>query len=327
VEVGAVDAVAAGDEDAHEGPEIREVAVRVTLVYNPSAGDEQHEGEHLLERLEEAGYDARLVSGRKKLARKLEDPGDLVAVAGGDGSVKEVAIALAGRKVPMAILPTGTANNIAKSLGVLGRWGELIAGWPEAERRSLRVGSVTAAGGTMRFVESAGVGLFAELVSRGQEEVDDNTAGLTGHAIDRALLLLRRITEQRPPILRQVTMDAADLTGEYLMVEAMNIPLLGPNMPVAPGADCGDDLLDLVLVSERERGAIREYLSARLGGSAAPLELPVRRGRRVALQAYPTELHVDDDTWKPEGNGSERDVRIELGGDGEVVEVLVPRAD
>ena len=81
----------------------------MTLVYNPFAGDERHEGEHLLERLEEAGHDARLVSGRKKLARQLEDPGELVAVAGGDGIVKEVAVALAGRRVPMAILPLGTA--------------------------------------------------------------------------------------------------------------------------------------------------------------------------------------------------------------------------
>jgi diacylglycerol kinase (ATP) len=107
----------------------------------------------------------------------------------------------------------------------------------------------------------------------------------------------------------------------------MNIPLLGPNVPLAPGADSGDDLLDLVLVPERARSTIRDYLSARLGGAGASLELPVRRGRRVALQASPAELHVDDDTWKPEGNGSERDVRIELGGDRDRVEVLVPRVD
>jgi diacylglycerol kinase (ATP) len=305
---------------------IYEVAVQVTMVYNPSAGDERHEGEHLLDRLEEAGHDGRLVSGRKKLARQLEDPGELVAVAGGDGSVKDVAVALAGRKVPMAILPMGTANNIAKSLGVLGSVAELIGGWPEAERRILRLGSVTAAGITMPFVESAGVGLFAELVSRGAVEVDDNAAGLTGHAIDRALLLLRQITEQRPPLLRRVTLDGADLTGEYLMVEAMNIPLLGPNLPLAPGADCSDDLLDLVLVTERERAAIRDYLSARLHGSAAPLKLPVRRGRLVELQASPAELHADDEAWKHEGNGSERDVRIELGGEGDGVVVLVSRA-
>jgi len=81
------------------------MTVRVTLVYNPTAGDEQHAGEDLVEQLAEAGYDARLLSNRKKIPRRLEDPGELVVVAGGDGSVKSVALALAGRGVPMAILP------------------------------------------------------------------------------------------------------------------------------------------------------------------------------------------------------------------------------
>jgi diacylglycerol kinase (ATP) len=305
------------------------MTVRVTLVYNPTAGDEQHAGAHLVEQLADAGFDPRLVSKRKKVPRRLEDPGELVAVAGGDGSVKSVALELAGRGVPMAILPMGTANNIAKSLGIMGSVAELIAGWQRAERRRLRVGSVTGPWGMMPFVESAGVGLFAELVTRGREEVDENTAGLTGHAIDRALLLLRRITGDQAPRYREVTLDGTDLSGEYLLVEAMNIPLAGPNVALAPGADWSDDLLDLVLVTERERSALQEYLRARLGGAAAPLELPVRRGRRVMLRASPSELHVDDEAYKPEPDserpdGAEGEVRIELRDESEGVEVLMP---
>lgn len=306
-----------------------EVTVRTTLIYNPTAGDEQHAGEHLVERLGEVGYEARLVKGRKKLDRRLEDPGELVVVAGGDGSVKAVALALAGRGVPMAILPMGTANNIAKSLGIMGSVSALIAGWRGAPRRALRVGQVKGRWGAMRFVESAGVGLFADLVNRGQEEVDENAAGLTGHAIDRALLLLRQITAEETPKVRQVKLDDRDLSGEYLAVEAMNIPLVGPNVPLARGADFSDELLDLVLVTERERGALEEYLQARIGGAAAPLELPVLRGRRVVLRAWPSEMHVDDDAWAPAphsdgttGDDSEGDVSMELGA--EVVEVLVP---
>ena len=303
--------------------------MRTTLIYNPSAGDEQHTGEQLAEQLGAAGYDARLVKGRKKLERRLEDPGELVVAAGGDGSVKAVALALAGRGVPMAILPMGTANNIAKSLGIMGSVTDLIAGWRGAQRRAIRVGHVKGRWGAMRFVESAGVGLFADLVTRGQEEVDENAAGLTGHAIDRALLLLRQITAEETPKLRQVKLDDRDLSGEYLAIEAMNIPLVGPNVPLARGADFGDELLDLVLVTERERGALQEYLRARIGGAAAPLELPVHRGRRVVLRAWPSEMHVDDDAWAPAphgdgttGDDSEGDVSMELGA--EIVEVLVP---
>ena len=309
------------------------MSVRATLVYNPWSGDErQHTGEQLLEKLEAAGYEARLVSDKRMLERTLEDPGELVVVAGGDGSVKQVAIELAGRAIPMAILPMGTANNIAKSLGGLGVVDELIAGWRSAERRRLRVGSVTSRRGTMRFVESAGVGLFTELVTRGQEEVEDNAAGLTGHEIDRGLLLLRRITEEHASRYRRVTLDGNDLSGDYLLVEAMNIPLLGPNVPLAPEADSSDGLLDLVLVTGRERSGIEDYLRARLGGAAARLELPSRRGARVVLQASPAELHVDDDPWKPKppvggaaSDWPEDQVHIALGGESDAVEVLAPR--
>ena len=307
--------------------------MRTTVIYNPSAGDGRHAGEELLERFEEAGYDALLVSDKNKLERRLKDPGELVVVAGGDGSVKDVAVALAGRGIPMAILPLGTANNIAKALGIMGSVAELIAGWRGAERRRLRVGRATGRWGGLGFVESVGVGLFTELVTRGPQDVDENAAGLTGHAIDRALLLLRRIIEEQAPRARRVTLDGTDLSGEYLLVEAMNIPLVGPNVPLAPGADFSDGLLDLVLVTERERGALDDSVRARIHGAAAPLELPVRRGRRVVLRASPAELHVDDDAWKAEPHGeqpvnrhAEGEVGIGLGGEDEGVEVLVPGA-
>jgi hypothetical protein len=131
--------------------------------------------------------------------------------------------------------------------------------------------------------------------------VGDNTAGLTGHEIDRALLLLRQVVTERKPRLRGLTLDGADHTEEYLLVEAMNIRLVGPNVPLAPRADCGDDRLDVVTVTERERGVLAEYVRARLSGhGAAPPELTVRRAARVTMRASPNELHVDDAPWSPE---------------------------
>lgn len=305
--------------------------MRVTLVHNPGAGDEQHSAKRILKELAKAGYDARLHSTRKeKVEKALEDPGDLVVVAGGDGSIKKVAVAIAGRGIPMAILPIGTANNIAKSLGALGSVPELIAGWSRAERRRLAVGTVATPWGSMRFVESVGVGVFTELVTRGDSEVNESTTGLTGHAIDRALLLLQRIVAERAPRFRRLELDGADLSGDYLLVEVMNMPLVGPNIPLAPGADFGDDQLEVVTVVEREREMLAEYVRARLSGGAAPPELTTRQGRRVAMRASSGELHVDDRAWRPEqpageaapGSGpDEGEVTIALEAAG--VEVLV----
>ncbi len=304
--------------------------MRVTLVHNPGAGDERHSAKRIMKELAEAGHDARVQSTRKKrLHEALDDPGELVVVAGGDGSIKKVALTLAGTGIPMAILPIGTANNIAKSLGVLGSVRDLIEGWSDAERRRLTVGTVSSRWGTMRFVESVGVGVFTELVSRGDAEVDENTAGLTGHEIDRALQLLQRVVAERAPRLRELSLDGCDLTGEYLLVEVMNIPLVGPNIPLAPSADYGDDQLEVVTVTEAQREVLAEYVRARLAGGAAPPSLTVRRAGRVTMRASPTELHVDDGPWSPDP-GTEADPGADLG-EGEVsigleqtwVEVLV----
>ena len=61
------------------------------------------------------------------VAARLGEALDLVAVAGGDGTVGEVAEALLGTDVPIAILPTGTANVVAREYGI----GRTVA---EAER-------------------------------------------------------------------------------------------------------------------------------------------------------------------------------------------------
>lgn len=309
--------------------------MRVTLVHNPGAGDEQHSAKRILKELADAGYDARLQSTRKEgIEKALADPGDLVVVAGGDGSIKKVALAIAGRGIPMAILPIGTANNIAKSLGALGSMSELIAGWRRAERRRLAIGTVVTRWGSMRFVESVGVGVFTELVTRGDSEVNQSSTGLTGHAIDRALLLLQRIVAERAPQSRRLELDGSDLSGEYLLVEVMNMPLVGPNIPLASGADYGDGQLEVVTVTEREREVLAEYVRARLTGGAAPPELTTRRATRVAMRASPAELHVDDAAWRPEqpaGEGvpasslDEGEVTVALDDTG--VEVLVGSAD
>ena len=89
--------------------------MRVTLIYNPKAGETANpEADELMAMIRRAGHNAEYASSKgKHFKSALEAAGDLVAVAGGDGTVAKVAKVLAGRGVPMTVLPTGTANNIA----------------------------------------------------------------------------------------------------------------------------------------------------------------------------------------------------------------------
>src|SRR5690242_18538712 len=45
-------------------------------------------------------------------------PGTAIVAAGGDGTVNTIVGAVAGRDVPLAILPLGTANDLARALGL-----------------------------------------------------------------------------------------------------------------------------------------------------------------------------------------------------------------
>src|SRR4051812_14757978 len=91
------------------------ITMRVTLIYNPGAGDDDQPGAGDLERLvRAAGHEIACVSSKDAgWEAALDRPADVIAVAGGDGTVGRVARRLAGRNVPLTMLPMGTANNIA----------------------------------------------------------------------------------------------------------------------------------------------------------------------------------------------------------------------
>ncbi len=89
----------------------------------------------------------------------------LVVAAGGDGTFNEVMNGLAGGDVPMAIIPAGTTNVLAKEMkipeDVKGAVGRIIAGRP----RRLYVGGMAFPNGvTRKFFLMAGVGFDAEAV-------------------------------------------------------------------------------------------------------------------------------------------------------------------
>src|ERR1035437_1992371 len=93
--------------------------MQVTLMHNPKAGAGSPTKKQLIQEFERAGFKVDYDSTKKKSVRQaLEHAGDMVVIAGGDGTVKKIARRLIGHEVPIAILPLGTANNIAKGLGL-----------------------------------------------------------------------------------------------------------------------------------------------------------------------------------------------------------------
>jgi diacylglycerol kinase family enzyme len=302
--------------------------VRVTLVHNPGAGSQGAGDARKLEKLlRQAGYEVRYQSSKDDAWKKaLGWPTDLMVVAGGDGTVARVTRRMVGRGVPMALLPSGTANNIARSLGLLERpFEELVRGWQHARRVKLDVGVAEGPWGRRYFVEGLGLGLFATLLANPAGKSQRADAKANGNPVERALGRLQNIAARCAPIELRAALDGKDISGRYLLLEAVNLRYVGPNLHLAPDSQPGDGHFDVVLVTEAERSRLLQYLEKWQENRERLAVLPSLRGKRLQIEWNGFALHIDDKLL-PKEDASPNEVAglVEARIDGAAVEFLVP---
>ena len=240
--------------------------IKVTLIHNPSAGDDsQPSGDRIVEMIQSAGHKVKYQSSKEKDWKKaLKRRCDIIAVAGGDGTVGKVARQLVGSPTPIAILPVGTANNIGHALGLTGRALEpLILEWESARRINFDIGEAEGPWGSNYFVEGVGVGLFAAtmLNIRSERILSSRLRSAAKLRSHRVLQILKEQVEKHGPEKIKVRLDDEDLSDDYVLIQALNIRYAGPNLDLAPGADTNDGLLDVVLLTRGEEGKLSRYLT------------------------------------------------------------------
>jgi diacylglycerol kinase (ATP) len=272
---------------------------RATIIHNTTAGDGHPTRGELRELIEQHGFISCYATTDADLDALLQDPGDLVVVAGGDGTVGQVAARLIGRDIPLAILPVGTANNLAISLGITGPVDVIAAGWATASSRLLNVGTATGPWGARPFVESFGLGLFAHAMpimsalKKGRDEPMVREA-----QIRQDRLAFRRLLDQFVARDVDLRLDGQTASGRYLLVEALNVPMLGPRLRFAPRADPGDGRLEVVLVREDDRRRLVDWIE---GGADGELGLETHSVESIDIDWDGDPLHIDGETWADDG--------------------------
>jgi diacylglycerol kinase (ATP) len=260
---------------------------RVTLIHNKAAGNRRHSASELTSTIAAAGYAVRYFgAGNDDIAAAASEPADLIAVAGGDGTVRKTA-ALARRGSPsLAILPLGGANNIATSLGIAGEIEEVIAGWRESRPREFFPIAAETPWGRLRLIEGVGLGLLAQ----GIEKMRQRKPPPPQARWQFADLVLRS-----EPDALDVTVDDTPLTGAFTLFEVTAIPLVGPNLRLAPAANPSDRLLDLCFAgaAQEERERLSRWLAAMDADTPAPLAS--RRARRLTISGRFQRIRIDDD--------------------------------
>ncbi len=275
----------------------------------------------LLEAIERHGHDVAIVSAPAHGVEHLTSRDlDAVVAAGGDGTIASVALKLRGSPVPLAILPLGTANNIAVSLGVPRGLDEAIASWAASSPLAFDVGVATGGGwGERLFVESVGGGL----VTHGIAVMDRQyaTSPTTAEQVQRALRTHLDVLAALEPRRWSGTIDDAEFAGDYLLLEVLNTSAIGPNLAFAPGASPCDGQFTVVAVGSDHREAVAAYLRSLAAGEPATFSVPTTwQGTAIEI-AEGDRLHIDDDiVGEPEGGPGLVRIAIEPG----AVQVLAP---
>jgi diacylglycerol kinase family enzyme len=220
----------------------------------------------------------------------------LVVAIGGDGTVRHAAGILAGRSVPMAIVPAGTGNVFAGSLGIRGLRSALTA-IRDGEPRTIDLGRAAwgrpgapAPDGQDVFVVAAGVGLDARIMAAAHEELKQRLR--FGAYVGATLRELTRLA----PTDFVITADDETIERHGHLVLVANagqiIPgRLGPREPIDPT----DGYLDLIVVGGRgiatglRSAADLLFRAGELDGTAVR-----RRVHDVRIEAEPAQLVETD---------------------------------
>jgi diacylglycerol kinase family enzyme len=271
--------------------------MRVILMHNPGAGRGEHEAADLMGMLETAGQEVRYQSTKDDdYAKALDQLCDVVLAAGGDGTVGKVAKHLIGRPIPLGVLALGTANNLAHTLGFHVPAQELISALEIGRVHGFDVGLARGPWGERHFFEGAGGGLLPDYIHEFASVAKDDSVSKETE-LTRHVSLLRRILSRYRSRRWEISVDGEDVSGDYLLFEAMNIRSVGPVLVLASDADTADGKFDFVAVDEIERSHMAEYLAARLTHKMVPFPIPSRQFRNLRIRWEEGPLHFDDKIW------------------------------
>lgn len=254
------------------------------LIFNPSAGPEPAESPKrlaaIVRALRASGIEPDIgIADSGDSARELAHAAvrhgtSLVVVAAGDGTVSTIASVLMETPVVLGLVPVGTMNNLARSLGIpLDIEAACLLIGMETSRH-IDVGRVRADGTTAgsTFLEFAGVGLAA-------------VGSLAGETFEkrRWRKLPRALWRffETPPGKMQLELDGVRIEVSTQVITVCNSPLMGSNLLAAPEAKMDDGWLDISYYEGMGDAALFKHFLAASAHRADGLE--VRRARRVRI--------------------------------------------
>lgn len=279
----------------------------IKLFHNPTAGEGEHSKETLIKQVEKAGYDCSYSSTKKdSIEETSPEDADIFVAVGGDGTVRKLARHILERPLrekpgPLGLLPAGTANNIAKTLGLKGTTEEIISRWSERNIKGFDIGRISGLKDHPFLLEGLGFGVFPKLIKEMKDRKESERSDDPEEELKDALTRLHNIILNYKTRECEIVLDDQHFNGKFLMVEIMNIQSLGPNLNLAPLADTSDGVMDVILIPESQREELAGYIERRLKyGRDEPFFYKAHQAKQIKVSWHGHLLHVDDELVKVE---------------------------
>jgi len=230
----------------------------------------------------------------RELAQSAMARGVRIVMAwGGDGTVNEVASALAFHDTALGVVPSGSGNGLARELSLPFDARAAFAQALTTRRRRIDAGEL---GGHL-FFNVAGVGLDAEVAHRFAEH------GLARRGLAQYVSLSARALLNYQPQRAALTVDAVTREVYPLLVAFANARQYGNGALIAPSARVDDGKLDVVVVDYRPLLGVLRRVPALFSGRLASVPGVTMQAALLARIAMPGAIryHIDGEPCVGEG--------------------------
>ena len=277
--------------------------MRAKLIFNPSAGANRPSPIRIVDVIHEM-QTCKLVPEAYLVEPGCDLPGvvkDALAqgfrmfvVCGGDGTISAVARTLAGTRATLGVIPIGTQNNTALSLGIPLDISASIAILRSGKRIKVDVGMATCGKITTPFLEYCSIGLISTLF----QSADDIQHGDLAQIGD----LLKTLAASPPSEIHLVLDNKKEIhdLGHVLMVS--NMPYIGLHYQVGTKASFKDGLLDVLFFGDLSKLDLLGYVFQGVG-KGKPVDKRIRRYhvRNVDIDTLPAMPVMADGSALGEG--------------------------
>lgn len=233
-------------------------------------------------------------SGEGAAVSALDEGVDVVIAAGGDGTIRAVASALAGTSTPMGIVPLGTGNLLARNVDLVldkTEWALRIALW--GRNRTIDVGTARTAedGDSHVFTVMTGLGFDATVMAKTTADAKSRLGWLA------YLEAGSRTLAGKPSHVKITYDDDYRVSARVRSVLGGNCGKLQGGIQLLPEAVIDDGLLDVLVVSPKNLGEWLGVVASVVGRKASKgLHTDIRKCQKVVIESREElDIQLDGD--------------------------------